>query len=158
MNSGRKRVLNILPLPAFLFLASCTHTFKEYQKDVFGNYRWTNDASVNFTPLIEDTTRKYRVSIGLRHLYGIQDKQINIKLSWAAPDGASVQASHTIQLRKANGDYVSSCGGDLCDIEVVVLSAVQFDQPGEYEMTIALDQPDNVLGVMEVGLIIDTVD
>lgn len=73
-----------------------------------------------------------------------------------APSGKETSKEYQLTLMDDRGEYVSSCGGDLCDIEAVIESDVKFSEPGVYNYFITHNMPlERIPGVMEVGFIIN---
>jgi gliding motility-associated lipoprotein GldH len=139
-----------------LLLTSCDRVYREYDKDSFPTYTWKNGQEVTFNPTIEDATKSYELVLGLRHVYGLKIRTLPVNVRQISPSGKESSKEYQLTLIDDKGEYISSCGGDLCDIEVAVESGVKFDETGEYKYIVTHSMPiDRIPGIMEVGLIIN---
>lgn len=139
-----------------LLLTSCDRVYRKYDKESFPTYTWQNGQGVIFKPTIEDVTKSYEVVLGIRHVYGLKIRTLAINVLQVSPSGKESSKEYQLKLIDDQGEYISSCGGDLCDIEVVVESNVKFDEAGEYKYLVTHNMPiDRIPGIMEVGLIIN---
>jgi gliding motility-associated lipoprotein GldH len=139
-------------------LAACTHTFKEYKKDVFPGYRWNPDQQVSFQLTVADTSIPYSIAVGVRHVYGLPYEALPLIIDVIGPDQQTRRLEHTLILRKANGDPVASCAGDLCDLELQLEDQFRFEHPGDYRINLSLNQTEPMLGFLEVGIIVNKAD
>jgi gliding motility-associated lipoprotein GldH len=139
-----------------LLLTSCDRVYREYDKDSFPTYTWKNGQEVIFNPAIEDVTKSYELVLGLRHVYGLKIRTLAINVRQLSPSGKERSKEYQLKLIDDRGEYIGSCGGDLCDIEVAVESGVKFDETGKYKYIVTHNMPlDRIPGIMEVGLIIN---
>jgi gliding motility-associated lipoprotein GldH len=139
-----------------LLLTSCDRVYREYDKDSFPTYTWQNGQEVIFNPTIEDVTKSYELVLGLRHVYGLKIRTLAINVRQLSPSGKERSKEYQLKLIDDRGEYIGSCGGDLCDIEVAVESGVKFDEAGKYKYIVTHNMPlDRIPGIMEVGLIIN---
>jgi gliding motility-associated lipoprotein GldH len=139
-----------------LLLTSCDRVYREYDKDSFPTYTWKNGQEVTFNPVIEDVTKSYELVLGLRHVYGLKIRTLAINVRQISPSGKESSKEYQVKLIDDRGEYIGSCGGDLCDIEVAVESGVKFDEGGKYKYIVTHNMPlDRIPGIMEVGLIIN---
>lgn len=147
-------------LLVLIFLStSCDRVYREYDKDSFPTYTWKSGQEVTFNPTIEDATKSYELVLGLRHVYGLKIRTLPINLLQISPSGKETSKEYQLTLIDDKGEYISSCGGDLCDIEVIVESNLKFEETGEYKYVVTHSMPiDRIPGIMEVGLIINTVE
>lgn len=124
--------------------------------EAFPQFRWTKEQEIVFRPNIADATQSYMMSFHFRHVHGFQPIELPIELVIKAPSGASSTRSYTIPLRDERGDYLASCALDICDLETVVESSMEFPEPGEYAIHITHGLPvDPLPNVMEVGITIE---
>jgi gliding motility-associated lipoprotein GldH len=139
-----------------LLLTSCDRVYREYDKDSFPTYTWQNGQEVIFNPAIEDVTKSYELVLGLRHVYGLKIRTLAINVRQISPSGKESSKEYQLKLIDDRVEYIGSCGGDLCDIEVAVESGVKFDEAGKYKYIVTHNMPlDRIPGIMEVGLIIN---
>jgi gliding motility-associated lipoprotein GldH len=150
------RLLIIITLiTCVAFLTRC-HTYKEYNKDAFGNYTWGSAQEIVFKPVIEDVTKTYTLSVGIRHIYGLQLEAMSVTVKIISPSGKEETQKHDFKLMKGPDQYVGSCAGDLCDLETVVNDDLKFVESGEHQIIISHNFSGNKIpGIMEVGVIID---
>ncbi len=135
---------------------TCCHTYKEYNKDAFGNYTWGSTQEIVFKPVIEDVTKTYTLSVGIRHIYGLQLETMSVTVKIISPDGKEETQMHDFKLMKGPDQYVGSCAGDLCDFETVVNDSLKFEESGEHQIIVTHNFSGNKIpGIMEVGVIID---
>jgi gliding motility-associated lipoprotein GldH len=155
-NSMKIRKFHFVYLLMILLLTSCKHVFKEYEREAFPTYSWNDAQTVVFHPKIEDVNKSYQITIGLRHLYGLQLKSIPVSVTIKAPSGKEMKKDYTVALRDSENKNIGSCAGEMCDVESVFLDHYKFEEIGEHEVTIAHTESGyRIPGIMEVGLIID---
>jgi gliding motility-associated lipoprotein GldH len=143
-------------LLAALLLTSCDRVYREYDKDSFPTYTWKSGQEVIFNPTIEDATKSYELVLGLRHVFGLKIRTLAINVRQISPSGKETTNEYQLTLIDDKGEYISSCGGDLCDIEVAVASGIKFEEAGTYKFVVTHNMPiDRIPGIMEVGLIIN---
>src|SRR5688572_18297431 len=154
---NKKDTLIYLTFP-LLFIA-CTHTYKEYDKESFPTYTWESDQKIIFNPTIKDISKPYKLTLGIRHLYGFQLKSIRVNVKSVSPSGKETMKAYEFHIKNAAGEYLRSCDGDLCDLETVVEENIKFEEPGQYTYSIMHNAKEySIPGVMEFGLILDEVD
>ncbi len=154
-----QRLFTIIFILMIVVLMSCNRIYREYDKESFPNYIWENGQKITFKPTIKDVTKSYQIVLGLRHVYGLKLRTLAINVEQISPSGKTITKEHQLTLIDDRGEYISSCGGDLCDIEVAVESGVKFQEAGEYTFIITHNMPlDRLPGIMEVGLIINEED
>ena len=155
MNIKYLLIYSILTLTAF----SCNHVYKEYNKESFPTYVWKQGQEISFNPTIADINKRYKLTLGIRHLYGFKLNGIKEPVRSAAPSGKETTKDYELKIKDSEGKYISSCGGDLCDLEVMVDENIKFEEVGEYKYSVTHNvQTDRIPGVMEFGLIIDEMD
>jgi gliding motility-associated lipoprotein GldH len=120
---------------------------------------WKYDQEINFKPIIEDVNKTYKLTLGIRHLYGFQLNSINVTVRSISPSGKESTKDYELKIKDSEGKYISNCGGDLCDLEVMVDENIKFEEVGEYKYSVTHNvQADRIPGIMELGLIIDVMD
>lgn len=142
------------------FLAiSCNHVYKEYDKDSFPTYAWKYGQEIVFKPNIDDINKSYKLTLGMRHLYGFQLSNIDVTVTSIAPSGQETTTHYEFKIKDAAGKYIGNCAGDLCDLETVVDESLKFAEPGQYKYIVTHNvQVEKIPGVMELGLILDAVE
>jgi gliding motility-associated lipoprotein GldH len=150
---NNKIILIFLVISLLTF--SCNHVYKNYDKESFPIYNWKAGQEVTFTPVIEDVSKSYIVTLGLRHLYGFQFKTLAVTITSISPSGKQTKKNFVFKIKNAQNEYLAKCAGDYCDLENVVDSAFTFQEPGQYQYIITHKATTSIPGVMELGLIID---
>jgi gliding motility-associated lipoprotein GldH len=143
-----------------LFLAlSCNQVYREYDKESFSSMIWRDGQAVTFNPTITDTSKQYRVTIGLRHHYDVQMKTLKVRMTTTSPSGKESSKDLSLELVKSDDQRAGDCAGDMCDLETVALDLIRFDEQGEYKISIVqAEGAHSIPGILEVGLIIDQID
>ncbi len=140
-----------------LFFGSCNQNriYREYIKD-FPAYHWSSKNVCEFSPKIEDTSVKYNIYFLLRHVYGFQNKNIKINVEIISPTGKTFSKDYVVQVFKNKKEYISDCGGDLCDLTTLIEKQFTFLEKGVYTVKIKnVSVLDPLLNVMEVGLAVE---
>jgi gliding motility-associated lipoprotein GldH len=145
----------------FLFvmiLFGCNHVYKEYDKKSFSTYTWEFGQTVVFSPEIKEVGKPHKLIVGLRHLYGLQVKEIPIALEWVSPSGKITTKAYGLQILDETNKHLGRCAGDICDLEIQI-DTIAFDEAGVYRYTVSHTiQNARIPGIMELGLIIDLED
>jgi len=152
-----KHMKKIVYINIFLIIliSSCSDSkvFEEYHK--FDNLSWNRFDNQKFDVPIEDTESEYDIFITFRHLPEIPYKEIKINLTIHLPDGEFRTADHIFELIDKEGNNLSECLGDFCDISFPVRKGFTFSEPGIVRFEIEnkytkVEMP----GIVEVGLIV----
>jgi gliding motility-associated lipoprotein GldH len=136
-------------------LVSCNQIYKEYEKDSFATLSWKRGQQIIFYPEIDDLSKTYELTLGLRHVYGAQIKRMDISVTIVSPSGKEKIRQFSFDVMDDKGEFLASCAGNMCDLEAVVDDELSFSETGKYKfiLTHNMDQ-ERVRGVMEFGLII----
>jgi len=127
--------------------------FEEYKK--FDNLNWNRFNNLEFEVRVEDLESEFDVYVSLRHLPEFPHKELPINLTIYSPSGEMRSADHLLELADKEGNNLSKCVGDYCDVSILVRKELSFYEPGVYKFVIEnkwkkVDLP----GIMEVGLTI----
>ena len=136
------------------FGCNSNKVFEEYKK--FDNLSWYRFDFLEFVVPVEETEITYDIYIVLRHLPEFPHKQIPIHLTFFSPSGEFRTADHLLALNDDEGNSLSICVGDFCDVSILVREGFRFSEPGIYNFKIEnkwkkVDLP----GIMEVGLLVE---
>ncbi len=150
------RSVFILVSVAMLLFTSCSNqkVFDEYYK--FDNFSWNRFNFVKFEVNIEDTETEYDIYLNFRHLPEYPYPEFNFNFTIYTPSGEMRTMDYEIGLFDKEGQRLSECLGDYCDLKIPVRKGFRFSEQGiakfeiENKMT-KLETP----GVMEVGLIVE---
>jgi gliding motility-associated lipoprotein GldH len=141
-----------------IFCNSCDHVYKQYKKEQFTMYRWQKNEPVIFEPEIINVDDAFKITIGLRHIYGFRLPKIPVRILTISPSGGQEIKQYELQIKDAKGSYIGSCAGDLCDFETVIEESIRLKEAGKYQYKVFHDLPvETITGILEVGLIIDAV-
>lgn len=147
--------ISVVLLTVVVVLTSCNHVYKEYDKKTFSSYMWHAGDEVIFSPKIDDVSKSYKLTLGIRHHYGVQFESISVTITTTSPSGKKTSKDLLVQIRSVGGAYVAKCAGDLCDLEMVLDEKFKFDEAGTYTIGVKQNEAGHVPGIMEVGLIVD---
>lgn len=153
------KVLKILSVLFTLSLAmiACdsTQIYQNWQD--IAQLQWKRDNVIENKVKIEDASKKYKISLGLRYLPEMPEKEVNVLVSIVRPNQETEQKAYTIKLKDDNGEHLGEVMGELADITQVVEEDFSFSEVGEYTFLIAQAMPQETLGgILEVGLILNT--
>jgi gliding motility-associated lipoprotein GldH len=138
-----------------IILGGCS-TFKEYNEDAFPTFTWSPDQIIEFKPVIEDVNATYSLGLGLRHVYGFRQSKVRVSVRIVSPSGLHTLRMYDFQVIDDEGVYVGSCAGDMCDLETIVDTNIQFTEIGQHVVTLQQHEGvKQIAGVMAVGLILD---
>ena len=136
-------------------IAGCDQNkvFEEYKK--FDKLSWNRFNYLEFEVLVEDTESEFDVYVSLRHLPEFFHNKLPINLTIYSPTGEMRTADHMLELSDADGNSISKCVGDFCDVSLLVRKQIKFSEPGVYNFRIENKWKKVELpGIMEVGLLI----
>jgi len=146
---------SIIVLFVTICITSCNHAYKEYDKKSFSNMVWKYGQEISFNPKIDDTSKSYALTLGLRHHYAIPLGFVNVMVKMISPSGKETSKEYQLVMKDSANNYFSKCGGDTCDLEVVV-DEITFAEQGDYTFIVTqVMENQHIVGIMEVGLIID---
>ncbi len=146
----------LLLFVAVLFVSySCIQkkVFEEYKK--FDKISWYRFNFLEFEVPIEELEIPYDIYILMRHLPEFPHKQLPINFTIYSPSGEMRSSDQILELNDKNGNSLSKCLGDFCDVSISVRKEYIFSEPGSFKFIIEnkwkkVDLP----GIMEVGLLI----
>lgn len=71
-----------------------------------------------------------------------------------SPSGKQTQKGYSFDVINPSGEYLASCAGDLCDLEIIVDENLLFPETGQYQLIVAHTEQQSIRGIMEFGMII----
>ena len=153
---------NRLLLPAIslllLLMTSC-HFYKEYDKESFSTYSWSDGQEISFTPNIEDNSKTYQITLGVRHHFALQTKGFSVNVKIVSPSGKERSENLDVKILDDNNKQIGSCAGDMCDLETLVLDDFRFEETGVHKILVQHNEHGyKIPGILSVGLIIDEKD
>lgn len=136
-------------------LTSCQsgNVFEKYQK--MERMSWDRFNILVFEVPIEDINKEYDFSISIRHIPEIPYKELEVNFTIYTPSDDMRSANLVFPLVDKEGKSMSSCMGDLCDLEISLRKNFKFTETGTARVEIEnrytkISMP----GIMEVGLIV----
>lgn len=144
-----------LPILSLLLLMSCDHIYKEYHKESFSTLSWRHGEEISFYPEIEDVSKTYQLTLGVRHIYEARIKRIDVAVQIISPSKKTSVKQYGFNVMDDTGGYLASCAGNMCDLETVVDENLKFTEPGKYQFIVTQNgEQQRISGIMEFGLII----
>jgi gliding motility-associated lipoprotein GldH len=146
-----------LPVAILLCLSmSCSgpKVFEEYHK--FDHQSWNRFDLIKFEFTKAELNREYDLYVVLRHLPEFALKELPVNISLLMPSGAVRSRDYKLRFFDNEGNRLSECLGDYCDISILLMNGVTFSEPGSIQIEIEnkftkIELP----SVLEVGLIIN---
>lgn len=142
-----RKIIALLPL---LFLFSCikSSVYSEMFRG-FDDNRWMKSDSRSFDFEIEQDT-KATIFIDFSHVYEPAYNNVPIVVSILKPSGEEETLTANLLLKDENGEDISDCTGDICDLQFTLKEDYNFTK-GKYKITVtnavdAMYLP-NVLGL-----------
>lgn len=148
------RVFLVLFLSVLIVSCDSSEIYQNWQDIKI--YQWKRDNVITNKVNIEDIDKNYKLSIGLRYLPSINEKEIKLVMGIVSPKGETVQKSYTVKLKNDEGEHLGEVMGQVADIKQVVEENYTFKEKGEYTFNIAQAMPNDPQGgIGEVGLLIN---
>jgi gliding motility-associated lipoprotein GldH len=154
----KNRFIGLLQFPLLLTLVAftaCTQQklFEQFQK--FDKQSWNRFNILKFDVPVKDTINTFDIIFSIRHFPEFSIKELPINLTIYMPSGEMRTAEHLLIFTDKEGNKLSECLGDLCDISFPVRESFVFPESGTVRIEIEnkwskLDLP----GIMEAGLIL----
>jgi gliding motility-associated lipoprotein GldH len=127
--------------------------FEQYQK--FDYQSWNRFNILKFDVPVNDTIHEFDVILAIRHLPEFQVKGFNLNMTIYMPSGEMRTANHENIYYDKEGNRLSECLGDLCDISILLRKDFIFPERGIIRFEIENKYPKIELpGILEVGLIV----
>lgn len=149
-------------LTPLLFILSCdsNQIFDEY-KSVPN--QWNKDAVISFTMIPPDSTSLYNLFINIRNTNDYQFSNLFLIAEMNFPHGKIVTDTLEYQMTKPDGTLLGEGFTDIKENKLWYKEAVQFDEVGEYTVTIKqamrnngeVNGVDNLEGITDVGFRIE---
>lgn len=142
-------------LAMMLFLSSCNQdqVFKKYLPLL--DKQWPRNKVLKFEVNITDTSGIHQLVTAFRYVSYIKHKAIKIQLTSSSPSGKNDIEVIEIPIKDENGKHLGEAIGDVADIKKTVRENLKFGEKGIYSFEFKqMMVPEDVGGIMEVGLII----
>ncbi len=116
---------------------------------------WNRFDIVKFDIPVEEGGFEADFFLTIRHIPEIPYESLKYNFTFIMPSGEIRTADHVLQFADDEGNSLSQCMGDLCDLTVPVRMGLRVSEAGTLRIEIEnkytrLEMP----GIMEVGLIV----
>ncbi|MBN2175017.1 MAG: hypothetical protein JW731_12865 [Bacteroidales bacterium] len=145
----------LLGLIVLVIFASCTNNilYKQYYK--FEKISWNRFEFLNFEMPVEASSQEYDIYLSVRHLPEFAYRELEVNFTLFFPSGEMRTADHVLKFIDNDGERLSECLGDFCDIDFLIRKGIVFNEQGIVKFEIEnkntrLETP----GMMEVGIIV----
>ncbi len=141
-------------LTVLLFSCQDSNTlFKEHQS--IAMLRWEKTESRIFNVDVKDNKPVYSATIALRHSSKLEYGDISLNIKMVSPSGKEKIANYIMPIRdRKTGNLVGSAMGDMCDTEMVFLEKITFEEIGKYSFEVSHAMKEEIISILEVGLIV----
>ena len=145
---------NYVILLGSVILLSCDNTnYENYYS--FSADGWNSDSIVSFKYIVSDTTKKYDLSLKIRHTVDYEFQNLFLFIS------ADKKDTVEIILANKSGKWLGKGVSDVREVEHIIGKERIFAKKGEYELKLeqamrydALEKIEDLKEVLDVGLII----
>ena len=150
-----KKLFVLLSISALMVACDETQVYQSWQD--IAQLRWERSNVIENKVNIEDNSKQYKITLGLRYIPGIPEKEVKVLISIINLNGESQEIPYTVKLKDDNDEHLGEVMGELADITQVIEENYSFSEAGEYTFLIVQAMPQETLGgVLEVGLILNT--
>lgn len=116
-------------------------------------FSWNKDHRIDFVFEISDTTKKYDMSVFIRHSELYKWSNLWLKIYTTFPDGKIIDQRVEIELADKDGKWFSTCRGDMCSYTIPIQKNAIFNMPGTYRLGFEqIMRQDELEGVLNFGL------
>lgn len=141
-----------LVLAALMACQVNTTIFEEYRQ--FEDLSWSRFDILEFSTVVEDVQSPVDIFLSIRHLPEIPYKSMAISYTIYSPAGDMRSSDYSFELVDQEGESLSNCMGDYCDLMVPIREAFTISESGRIKFEIEnkytkIEMP----GIIEVGLI-----
>ena len=140
-------------LVAVILISCKKNTYENYYS--FANNGWNADSIVCLTYTISDTTKKYNLSIKIRHTVDYKFQNLFLFL------GASSKDTIEIMLANKSGKWLGEGVSDVREFEYILNKERIFLKKGEYKLRIeqamrhgAAEKIEKLEHILDVGLMV----
>jgi gliding motility-associated lipoprotein GldH len=146
-----KHIVIILSVMSFIGCSMDTVVERNIE---FPDMVWTKSNELKFNVPIEDTTKRYKVSLLLRYGEGYPFTELKTKIRLTAPSGVMTEFPFTLEVRDEKGKYKGEVAGDLWDVEgALPISSAFATESGKYTISVIQDMAwEKIPMVIEIGI------
>ena len=128
-----KKLLFLLPL---LLLFSCNKTTLFTQKiDNFTDNRWQKTDTKTFEFEIKKNIEEADIKLVFSHVFDPQYQRVPLEVTIKNPEGVEDNMFLNLQLKDDEGNSMSDCAGDVCDLEMDLKEGMKMPA-GKYVVTV----------------------
>ena len=154
----KRNIISILIIALIFIGCNEGHVYRKNKKG-FPDYRWAKEKSLEYNPVIENIDAEYNIYFEFRHIHGFQFQNVKIKIEITSPANVVTTQEYIIPVFGKDGEELSECAVDYCDLVTLIEGNYKFTETGEYKFVISYDMEQEYLpNVMEVGLTIDKIE
>ncbi len=123
------------------------------------NYVWEKGQKFNYKVKITEAPQKVDVILAVRVIDAFPVNDIKIKVTRISPSNKKTSDTFTMLIKDSKGKNMGEGMSDLWDIELPIAQNTTFKEKGTFEYELEqITSVDKLLGVVDVGLIIDRVE
>jgi len=138
----------------FFVLSGCQDTYSEHQP-VSKPLTWVVGEKHTFRAQLDNVEPTYDIVINLRHTPDVKFTDFDLVLVTTGPDGKSETKDHLLPVKRPNSnELLGGCSGHYCDTETVIVPNYKFPASGVYTFEMTSKAKEDLLGMIEIGLII----
>jgi gliding motility-associated lipoprotein GldH len=130
-----------------------TTVYEEYTK--FDDLSWNRFDLLTFEIQVEDIESPYDIFLNVRHIPEVRYEELNLNFTIFSPGGDMRTTDYTLEFVDRDGNQLSECLGDLCDLQVLLRDGLRFNEKGlaKFEIENKFTKVE-LPGIIEVGLIV----
>jgi len=136
-------------------LISCSSGafYQEFYK--FEKLSWNRFDFLKFEMPVEASSQEYDIYFRVRHLPEFPYKELEINFTMFLPSGEMRTVDHILQFTNRDGELLSECMGDFCDIDFLMRKGFAFSENGKVKFEVEnkntkIETP----GIIEAGIIV----
>lgn len=119
-----------------LMLSSCGPTFIADEYQAIDPDGWTYQAAADFDFTVTDTNQLYALHLVVEHKPDFFAQNVYVNISTERPDGSKQTDQVSLQLADKFGQWYGDCGGENCELDILIQPIAYFNQPGAYELSV----------------------
>lgn len=125
----------IVLLLGLFTLISCNKTTVFTKTYEFENNRWQTSDVKTYEFDIKKDVQSADIDLKFSHVFDPQYNSVPLQVMIYHPDGTSDNVYLRLQLKDSDGNYISDCAGDMCDLTMHIKENMNMPK-GKYKVTI----------------------
>ena len=122
----------ILALSIFCFACNGNYVYEEKVEILEGKWQYGNLITYEFN--IEDTEAKYNLYLDVTHNDQFTSQNFYTMIHTTYPSGREVDSQISIELADKLGQWYGKCGGNECELRVVLQQQTFFKEKGLHKI------------------------